>query len=92
MDRKKIRLISLCVAIFGALLMCTAMIAYGFTFYRLVESMQTNGGGIIGGAGVPTMSFVLRNNGAIPVLFIFGAATAIGGIIALILSKKAPSK
>ncbi len=88
MDRKKIRLISFCVAIFGALLMCTAMIAYGFTFYRLVESMQTNGGGIIGGAGVPTMSYVLRNNGVISVLFLFGAATAIGGIIALILTKK----
>jgi len=88
MNIKKIRLILLCVAIFGALLMCTAMIAYGFTFYRLVESMQTNGGGIIGGAGVPTMSYVLRNNGVISVLFLFGAATAIGGIIALILTKK----
>lgn len=87
MDRKKIRLISLCVVICGVLLVLAAVIAYGFAFYRLVESMQTNGGGIIGGAGVPTMSLVLRNNEAIPVLFLFGAATAIGGIIALILTK-----
>ena len=87
MSRKKIRLISLCVAIFGALLICAALISYGFTFYRLVESMQANGGGIIGGADVPTMSFVLRSNGVISVLLLLGAVTAIGGIIAMILTK-----
>ena len=88
MDRRTFRLISLCFVICGVLLVLAAVIAYGVTFHRLVESMQTNGGGIIGGAGVPTMSYVLRNNGVISVLFLLGAATAIGGIIALILTKK----
>lgn len=87
MDKKKFRKISLFVAIFGALLICAALIAYGLMFYQLVESMQANGGGIIGGADAPTMSFVLRSNGMISALFLFGMIATIGGIIALIFAK-----
>lgn len=87
MDKKKFRKISLFIVIFGALLICAALIAYGLTFYQLVQSMQANGVGIIGGAGVPTMSFVLRSNGMISALFLFGMVANIGGIIALIFAK-----
>ena len=87
MIKRNFRLISLCVAIFGTLLICAALISYGIAAYEFIASRQENGTGIIGGMDRYTLSMIRRSlNEAIPVSFLFGVAIFLSGIFSLIFA------
>ncbi|MBR4031871.1 MAG: hypothetical protein IKJ07_03970 [Clostridia bacterium] len=95
MDRRKFRLISLCVVICGVLLVLAAVIAYGVAVREFIASRQENGTGIIGGSDTYPWRLIRAQsllNGAIPVALFFGMAIFLSGIFALIFAGVIQSK